>query len=335
MFDSLEDRILKFLASQPDAESIDQIDYPHNPKFSRKADFLLLSRSVIVEIKTLKTETMQKIDREIDRHREREEFPIFYGRMELNKVIKNFPDKEKINSKIVNSISRSIEDAVRSAEEQIYHTRQNLQLPDAASVLIILNESIQALDPYTVNWRVSKLMRRERSGNVESEKLNFVLSVFESHSVDADGYLRPVILLRGPGAERFPWFEDFYDELMAKWGEYNKTQSMVGASETPSDLQTTFYQSKEIPPESGITRQELWCLHYRANPYLRNLKDEDVLAHGSKLIGQISPNFIKGAIKQELNEDLFKAKLEAFTHFLEEMNYRGLDIRKMPRPVVK
>jgi hypothetical protein len=55
------------------------------------------------------------------------------------------------------AIGRSVEDVVRSAEEQVSNTRDVLGIPNAVGMLAILNESVEILDPTVVGHRVAQL----------------------------------------------------------------------------------------------------------------------------------------------------------------------------------
>ena len=43
------------------------------------------------------------------------EWPVFYGKWELSKVLNYFPNKEKINKEIFDAVTSSIETLVRKA----------------------------------------------------------------------------------------------------------------------------------------------------------------------------------------------------------------------------
>lgn len=72
--------------------------------------------------------------------------------------------------------------------------------------------------------------------------------------------------------------------------------------------------------------QEGWRLEYRNNPYLRTLDREDLFKFGKEAFEELSPQFLKGVPKvaREQMEEL----LARFTHFLEEMQFRGIDMRE-------
>ena len=190
---TLEERVSAFLRSMAGAESIDEVIPTSQYQGRRRADYLLEGRRVIVELKTLKTDTAPKIDAVMDKHRDREDFPMFYGTSTTDKVLARLPDGENINRRIYGAITRSVEDAIRSAEEQIEETRKLLSLPNAVGVLVLLNESIDVLSPEVVGHRVAALMRRERTGRSSDPAIHFAWLLIESHTT-------PI----GPALNAFP-----------------------------------------------------------------------------------------------------------------------------------
>ncbi|MBO1017969.1 hypothetical protein IPU70_30740 [Achromobacter sp. SD115] len=73
---TLEDRFARFIESLPNAKNIDRLELPKDPSNTRKADFLLGNREVIVEMKFLTIDPSHKIDATADKHRDREDFPV-------------------------------------------------------------------------------------------------------------------------------------------------------------------------------------------------------------------------------------------------------------------
>jgi len=329
---SLENRFTSFLSGLPGAEVIDDLDLPDDPKHRRKADFLLAHRQVVVELKTLTEDTSHKIESIADKHRDREDWPLFYGTADVRKVLNNLPDGDAIYGKMANAIGRSVEAAVRSAEEQITHTRHVLELPEAAGMLVILNESIDVLDPYFVGHRVAQLMRRHRTGNSTAERLDFVCLLFESHSMGVVQGIptAPCILISGDRKEQFPWFSAFHQDLVRRWAAANGGISMQGEATDPAKLQFTPMREVTAAPPQQLPRHEVWRRRYRSNPHLRSLSNEAVLALGTDLTRRLMPHFVKGGLGYIA--ELVDPLMEEFTHFLEEMNFRGLDMRQIPKP---
>lgn len=330
MDNSLEERFTRFIEALPNAESIDRLPWPEGESGGkRKADFLLGQRSVIVELKSLTKDTSSKIESIVDRHRDREEFPIIFGRADLRKTLAHLPDGEAIYRSIYFALTRSVEDAVRSAEAQIADTREVLELPDAASMLVILNEGVDILDPEMVGYRVAQLMRRERTGKSNAEPVDFVWLLFESHIIGSIAGMPtlPLMLIRGPGADRFPWFRAFSSDLLQRWA---KTQGHPLFEVEGMDPQALRYQSLReavsLPPKE-LPRQEVWRKQYRLKPYLRPLSDEDLVAHGCRLIQDFMPCALVNGTGFDEQRD--RPLLERLAHFFEEAAFRALDMRRM------
>jgi hypothetical protein len=329
---SLEDRFSRFLASLPASESIDNISLPYDPEHPRKADFLLAGREVIVELKTLTVDTSHKIEPAVEKHREREDFPLFYGTADVRKVLSHLPDGEEIYRRIYFSITRSVEAAVRSAEEQISHTRHVLGLPNSVGLLVLLNESVQLLDPTVVGHRVANLMRRERTGNSTSDTLDFVWLLFESHSLGGTPELPvfPSMLIRGERASRYPWFSAFHDDVFNRWASLNGAAVVDGGSPDPNSLKFTATEELLTPPPQQLPRHEVWRRQYRSQPYLRHLSDTSVLEHGAKVMQRLIPHFLQGG--PGYIAEVANPLMEEFTHFQEEASHRALDWRDIPKP---
>ncbi len=329
---SLENRFTTFLASLPNAESIDDLVLPADPQHRRKADFLLANRQVVAELKTLTEDPSHKVESAVEEHREREDFPLFFGEADVRKVLSHLPDGEAIYGRMINSLGRSLEGAVRSAEEQTTHTRQVFRIPEAVGLLVILNESVEILDPGFVGHRVAQLLRRKRTGNADTDKLDFVWLLFESHAMGSAGNvpIMPSILIRGEGAARFPWFSAFHSDVVRRWAEFNGGTTLNGGS--PDSKTLSFKATSDVmaPPPARVARHEVWRQQYRARPYLRHLSDAAVLARCSNVVQRLAPHCLDGG--PGYVEQVVLPLLEEFTHVQEEASYRALDWRDMPQP---
>ncbi|MGB7439890.1 MAG: hypothetical protein WA919_02385 [Coleofasciculaceae cyanobacterium] len=108
---SLEDRFHSFMKSISFAESIDALlldeQYKKRQKDKQRADYLLFDRKLILELKTLVKDPSSKVEEEIDKHRDREDFPLIVGQTDLQEVLKHLRDGEYINFRIRGKLSRS------------------------------------------------------------------------------------------------------------------------------------------------------------------------------------------------------------------------------------
>jgi hypothetical protein len=330
MASDLERRFLHFLAGIPGAESLDELLAGDKYKGERRADFLLFDRRVILEVKSLETDTSSKIETELDAHRERDEFPLFYGEVELQKVLAHLPDGKKINDRIFLRATRSVEAAARSAEEQIENTARLLSLGDSVGILVLLNQNIDIFSPEAIAYRVSKLLQRKNPDGTDRSPISFSWLIFESHFL-AEGPTTktlPLITLKGSKAKAYPWFDELLTYLQVAWANYNGHPIFHQAPTSPVNLQATSTAEAVAPkPGDKMTRQRLWELRYQQNPYLRSLDDAEVLRRGKMAIEALKPHFLKGGPKA--TSWRWEELMIPWSDFLCEARHRGLDLRGM------
>lgn len=332
MSSDLELRFHSFMASFPGVESIDNI--LSGPEFDgeKRADYLVFDRRVIIELKSLKVDTSPKVEKELAHHRDCDDFPVFYGEVELQKILKHLPDGERINRRIFNSTTRSIEEGARSAAKQLQNTARLLDLPEAIRVLVLLNEDIDILAPDVAVARLSPLMcRTDAAGNMTSS-IDYAWLIFESHSI-AEGPAPvnlPSILLEGPGAQETPWFIELFESFQVAWAAFNTYPLVRTTAESLGELTISTTASSKAPAGDGrLTRQEYWEQRYAQHPYLRPLSDEQVLEKGAAAINALLPYFLVGGPR--LPHDQLEPLMVAWSDFLCEGRYRGLDLRKLPK----
>lgn len=326
----LESRFLRFLAALQGAESLD--DLLGGPKFDgqRRADYLLFGRRVILELKSLETDTSHKVESEMDKHRDREDFPLVYGKVDLQAVLKHLPDGKEINDRIFYKTTRSIEDAVRSAEEQIENTARLLGLPDSAGLLVLLNQDLTAFTPEVIAHRVGTLIRRNAQDGTPRSPLTFAWIILESHVLTegpAEQTL-PMIAIEGPRSQQMPWFKELLTYLELAWAQFNDVPLFEHPAPIVASLKANARtDEKEPQPGDKTTKQALWEHRYNAKPYLRTCTDAEVLAKGRNAFEQLAPHFMVGGPKASPEQT--EQMLIAWSDFLCEARFRGIDLRRM------
>ena len=327
---ALELRFLKFLAAIPGSESLDDLLRGSEYDGERRADYLLFDRRVIVEVKSLETDTSPKAEEEMSRHEDREDFPLFFGKVEIHKILRHLPDGQKINERIFVRTTRSVEDAARSAEDQIANTARLLDFSDAVGIMVLLNEDIQVLAPDLVVERLSALLRRKKPDGSLRSPIAYAWLLFENHVVVGGPSEKtlPMIALQGPLASSFPWFAELLNYLEVSWAQYNGRPLFQVSESDLNKLQIVpASATKEPQPGDRMSRQDLWRHRYRKRPHLRLLPDAEVLRFGRIAFDQLMPYFLKGgprAAWEEMEPHMIK-----WSDFLCEAEYRGLDLRHM------
>lgn len=327
---TLEDRFNSFLRKTASSEEIDSLKLSGEYQKSKKADYLLCNRRLIIELKTLKSDTSHKVSKEMEKHQDRGDYPLFYGSQSLKQILSHLPDGVEINNRIYRNITRSIEDIVSKADKQIKSTRDTFNLNDTVGLLVVLNESIEILTPEVVGRRLSELLcKKDPDNSFHYKNIQYVWLIAESHYCDVEvgsqGLISACIV--GPSTKEDSWFENEFDKLQSGWAEFNHVP-LIRSKET--QLSNMSFKSTAVPKEKNEkprSNSDLWRLQYNCNPYLRPLSDNAIYAFGQQLLEEMIPNFLING--QRLPQDKMKALIVSWTEFLEEANFRGLDLKKI------
>lgn len=329
----LNDRFKDFLAQLPFAETIDALELPPEFNDSKRADFLIDNRKAIIELKSLESDPEHKVHTELKSHQDRDEYPLFYGELELAKILKHLPDGDEIQKKLLYKISRSIEQSFREADKQIRATKDILNCPDSIGLLVFLNEDISILSPEIISYRVSQLLTKaEADGSPHYRHITSVWFILENFSLKTQkGHkLLPSIVIDGPNAAGRPELNNILNNLQSKWASFNGVPYVTGEIKKIADSDFIHLSELEKEDQGRKPRHEPWRKQYRDERYLNSLSDEAVLAHGARLLSLMTPHFLKDGHK--LGFEQMAQFMEGWTHFLEEAKIRGLDMKKMPKP---
>jgi hypothetical protein len=330
MSNSLNEKFKAFIAQLPSAEVID--DLPVKFDRAKRADFLVENRKAVIELKSLETDPESKVHEELKNHEKREEYPLFYGNMEIEKVLKHLPDGEEVKTKLFYKLSRSIEQSFRQADKQIAATKEILSCQNSFGILVLLNQDISVLSPELISCRVSQLLTKtDGDGMPHYKNVTSVWLILENFILKSgrDVKLLPSIMIDGPAAVNQPELTKILDALQGRWAAFNGVPLATADIKKISNSYFKSLSEVEKENEPLKPRHEIWRMQYRTKPYLRSLSDEDVLNHGARLIKLMAPGFIKDGPK--IPFDQVAQFMEGFTHFIEEVCFRGVDMKKMPK----
>lgn len=324
--ENLEKRFRKFMDNMSNVECIDNLLDKKEKR--KKADYLCCNREIVVELKTIKSDPGHKADKILDKHSGRDDYPIVYGKVNINKILKHLPDGDDIKKDIYLKITRSLEDIVRKANKQIKSSKDIFNLSDSIGLLIILNDSVSIFSPEVMATRLSQLIcKSNEDGSKRYPDIDFIWIIQENYEIDINGInARPLILIEGSNKEDFSKFDECFDYMQKAWVEFNNSPMFTANIGSIQDI--NFKEITETKPRNTITRQELWEMQYLENPYLRNLSDDDVLKHGAKIFDAMLPNFLK--YRKKIQKDKLKEFMIGWADFLVEARYRGLDMKKLP-----
>lgn len=310
----MEARFQSFAMSMEGAESID--DLPIDTSLGQRADYLWRGRSVVVEVKLLRGDPQDKINKMFDELQKRDDFPVFLGKVNVHKLVEDLPDGPDLLRRLHQKVMRSTEAAFRDAKDQIASTKRLLGLQDALGVMVLLNPDIEALDPVNVGQEISRLMEKRQH---DTWSVDVVWLLSEAHFMENAS---PCILIEGSKSSRLPWADAYLATFNDRWAGFNNSPMINSDSNVLADMD---FQRKSERVTNPLTNEQRWRATYRANPYLAKLDDEAVRAFGYKVAMEMKPYFLEGGPRVPMAD--LELRLERWTHFLEEASRRGLDVR--------
>jgi hypothetical protein len=318
---SLHRLFLDFAASLRTAELIDGLQMTAAQKRAKKADIFFDGRAIICEMKSLRDDVSNKVERILEPHRERTDFPNFYNTWPVDAILEHLPDGDELHREMFNAISSGIADGVAEANRQIRETKRAFGLPEASGILVVLNESVSILDPRVIAHRAfQSLSKKTPEGSARYPDVGGVWVISRAHRVKINSNLEavPAIILTNPltGDHKAA---AFLARIQKDWAKF------IGLPLT--ELPETAYSTVEYEPleaeEETITLSELWRREYRAAPYLASLSDDEVIFYFARLSVEMS--IIQGNLLAGRYSHLRCTR--RFAESLEELNRRHIDMR--------
>lgn len=307
-------------------EDIDAIPIPQKYTSPKKADYFGMGRSVILEQKSITQEQAHKIQDELDKYENEDYYPVFYGGRDVNLVLEHSPNKEEVQHKLFNKITKLIEGYLSSADKQIFSTSKIFDIEKYTGVLVILNENISVLSSEIIIHKLSRLITQKRNdGSLRFSSISYVLYVSEAHLFRQK---TPIALLLQN--DLVPPHDDNVEEyihyLIHAWSELNGGKAVLFEN-SEELLKSTEQKNKK--EKTRLTRSEEREQWYKANRYMKAWSDDEVYKKCAEFIATIGPFFTKGGPK--IPKQMLGEATLAFTDFIVESNIRGLDFREIKR----
>jgi hypothetical protein len=164
-------------------------------------------------------------------------------------------------------------------------------------------------------------------------EINAVWIINESHyqqvSPDLDGI--PALIMTNTVPDPAD-VTGFINSLQPKWADYHGVPLIRMEGGALDGFAFKRMSGRRPKNRETITRQEMWRRQYKRRQYLRGLSKQELSDYFVRLIAAQAPGHLKGAT--ETQRALMEELMEPWTHLLEEVNFRGLDMREFS-PVLK
>jgi hypothetical protein len=321
------DDFYRFLEELPMVESIDKVVGNSPPSGVKIADYFFLNRRIICEVKTLNKDTKEKVEKIFKELEKRPEFPIFYGEWESEKILKCLSDGEEVQRELARAVTSPIENTITTANRQIRSSKEYFGQSDASGIVVIINEKVDILDAALCKWRMFDcLNKRKPDGSPRFESIDAIWLLDEAHDLRITSSLYGPISLQILGGDKNEEVSQYVDYLMEEWAKFRGIPIQFIDEPLLDNKNIKPKVEQEEKPSGTITRQQSWEASYEKKPYLRKLTEEELLGYGRDVFKEISPSLLKAGPRATRVEMM--RNMSRFTHLLQEIRHRGLDMRK-------
>ena len=244
LYPSVRTRFETFMSGQSQVEDVDWLlKGKADPHGLHRADYLFGRRQVIFEVKSLEDDPGEKLATLVQRVTD-ERGIIFFGQMTTDRLFAGQPDTEELKRKFYNVVTKNVQAITRTADKQTRDTKAIFGLPNAAGVLVILNDTSFTLDPELIMHRVAITLQEEKDGELRYPHNQSAVLLQESHFLaDADGpqKLIPQLTVHGPTASRYCGLNRVLADLVQAWAHFNR---MPYAAQTVSAMTSAYVPTR-------------------------------------------------------------------------------------------
>lgn len=218
---SLEARFLKFCRQYPGAENIDDLVQTSGiPPGVQIADFLFQGRTIVCEVKTFTTETVEKLVafmKEVGL----DPSNLPSGQHIIEQLFLQLDDSEKKYQKAKTIITKPLADGLDNSERQIRSSKQLFGLPDADGLLVILNDKVVLAGPPLIAERLAERLAKSRDdGSPYHKNINHILHIGEIYSPGND-HMYMDLTIPNPRVPEAHGVKDFVGNFMKAWAAFN------------------------------------------------------------------------------------------------------------------
>lgn len=317
----LTPRIVAFLKERVGGVSLDD-----KGDVEERPDFACLRGLVAIEIKSLETDPAERLVNALAPDMESGDWPAFYGTWPIQSVLKNLPNGEDVEAKLLDRLGRTVVRVVKKASDQLTQHTARAQRQNLVRLLFLLNEDHQEYDPATITYVVQReLGRRAEDGSYRNTGIDAVVFLSDRHvATSGSAIYLPALVIFGPTLEDQPWKIDVINLILGRWAAWNGVPILPEGTVTLDDMVT----AEHVP--DTMKRHESWALDYRRQPTMRSWKDEDLRNLWDHVM---LLSLLWGHVGTPLKvpQDGVMMCMEKFTHLMQEVSTRGLPLSYFAR----
>ena len=217
---SLTDRFFEFCRQYPGAEDIDELlkssDVPAGMKI---ADFLFQVRTIVCEVKTLSTETAEKLAVYMQENGiGPSDLPT--GQHSIKQLFFQLDEGEKKYRRAMTLITTPLANGLDDAEKQIRDTKKLFHIPNSDGLLVILNDQVVLAGPPLIVERLGqRLAKTADDGSPYHKNINRIVHIGEKYTPGEENVYMNLSMGVQPEANGV---EVFVQHFMAAWAAFNE-----------------------------------------------------------------------------------------------------------------
>lgn len=294
---TLEERFTEFVRNLQSAEIVDELHLSQEQQQSEKPDFFFFERQFIGEMKSIKKDMEPKAQAILEEHKDRPEYPVFFGQWSSEKILQQLPDGESISKKMFDATTSALEYNVKKANRQIREAKKVFEISESQGILVILNDLVEILSPDLIVHKIHQLLsKKSSSGDARYPHISVVWIVSEIHILKTElgQEFLPSIVFVNDYASSYQEANDYVKWLQRKWASFNNIPFIEGGL----NLKNTWFSNRKEIDSPEISRSDMWRRQYSQVPYLRHFSKEQLLEYSQQLWFETLPAFIRGAHKK-------------------------------------
>ena len=319
----LEKEFTTFIRRRLGGTLLDESQDRHSTQ-GKFPDFECFRGLLVIEMKHLESDQSEKLRDVLRRGIATEDRPFFYGHWDADRILARVSNGQKIKRDAASKLARMIETDLRQADDQFGSYRQRSQRKNFVSVCTILNSKIAEFSPDVVLWAVHQKMRSLTGGlHPRFQEIDAVLYISEKHFTRLpDGRIaHPIGVFHSATILQNSWKREVVEMLVSRWTNWRTSGAPIDVA-----LDAHPFNVVEDVPDA-MKRHDYWRLEYRRNPYFKELSDPQLRCYFRECIEAFSGSSLNR--KSSLPIESRMRTIRRFTHLIEEINHRGIDLRTM------
>lgn len=309
----LTPKVIQFLEEELSGISLDDKDSAE----ILRPDYTCLRELMVVEIKSFEETGSGRMKNLNDEFRERDDWPVFFGKADISKFAKHTVEPEHIMHKVTDRAGRAIKNHLSKAHKQLEAHQRRTQKTNLLKLVILINEDNELYHPDLIRHVTLKELNRKSKGELSRKHIDAVLYLTERHATISEGKMvYPILIIEGNEFKQTPWKSDLLNFVIEKWAKWGGKQKL-DVKIPPNKFETI----EDVP--EVMARSDWWRVHYKRNPYLRSLSDAELREKFEENQVCSLMYTLKGCPFKPPETEIHN-NIERFTHLLEEINHRGM-----------